>query len=164
MQLRRTSRIPPVGLDSLARPLRDQRWRHHNALVPRRRQLALDAITARPRLIAEPQLYSLPAELARQPLLRRRCVHDPTIFPHLASPAAFGYRHNDPVLGNIKPDICDTTPQDPSPMHQARHRPIRAQASLPVYCETGRPVLRRTRGLERSLTKHEEITCWHDTR
>jgi hypothetical protein len=57
-----------------------------------------------PILIAEPQLYFLPAELPRQPLQRRRRVRDPTIFPHLASLAAFGYRHDDPVLVNIKPD------------------------------------------------------------
>ena len=29
----------------------------------------------------------------------------------LASPAAFGYGHNDPVLVNIKPDIRDTPPK-----------------------------------------------------
>ena len=52
-------------------------------------------------------------------------VFDPTIFPDLAAQAARGYRHDDPLLVNIKPNIRDTIPQDPSPMHEARHRPIR---------------------------------------
>jgi hypothetical protein len=70
----------------------------------------LDAITARARPLSEPLLHSFPAELARQPLQRRRRVRDPTIIPHFASPAASGDRHDDPVLVNIKPDICDTIP------------------------------------------------------
>ena len=79
MQPRQTSRIPPIRLDPVARPLRDQRWCHHNASVPVRRQLALNAVTARPRLIAEPQLCPVLAELAGQPPQRCRRVGDPTI-------------------------------------------------------------------------------------
>jgi hypothetical protein len=88
VQFRQTGGVPPIRLDPVTRPPRDQRGRHDNAFVPRHRQLALDAISARSRLIAEPQLCSLPAELARQPLQRCRRVRDPTIFPHLAAPAA----------------------------------------------------------------------------
>ena len=79
--------------------------RHHNAFVAERRQLALDAITARPRLIAEPQRHPLLNELASQPPQRRRRVRDPAIFPDLAPQAAFRQRHGDPILVNIKPDI-----------------------------------------------------------
>ena len=57
--------------------------------------------------------------------LGRRHVRDPAVVPNLAAQAAFGYRHDDPVLVNIKPDIRDTIPNDPSPMHEARRRPIR---------------------------------------
>ena len=39
VQPRQTGRIPPIGLDPVARPLRDQRRRHHNAFVPVRRQV-----------------------------------------------------------------------------------------------------------------------------
>jgi len=137
VQLGQTGRVPPIRLDPVARPLRDQRWRHDSAFVPERRQLALDAITARPGLIAEPQLDPLLAELAGQPLQRRRRVRDPAIFPHLAPPAAFRDRHDDPVLVNIKPDIRDTISQDPSPMHEARRRPIRRN---PRYLHTVRRV------------------------
>jgi hypothetical protein len=48
-------------------------------------------------------------------------------------------RPDDPVLVNIKPDIRDTIPQDPSPMHEARHRPIRRN---PRYLHTVRRVPR----------------------
>ena len=67
----------------------------------------------------------LPAELPASRCNAAGRVRDPAIFPHFASTAALGYRHNDPVLVNIKPDIRDTIPQGPSPMHEARHRPIR---------------------------------------
>jgi hypothetical protein len=133
VQLGQTGGVPPIRLDPVARPLRDQRGRHDNAFVPERRQLALDAITARPRLIAEPQLDPLLAELAGQPPQRRRRVRDPAVSPHLAPPAAFCDRHDDPVLVNVKPDIRGTIPQDPSPMHEARHRPIRRN---PRYLHT----------------------------
>src|SRR6516162_3450046 len=52
-------------------------------------------------------------------------VRDPAIVPDLAPQAAFRQRYGDPVLVNIKPDMRDTIPQDPSPMPEARHRPIR---------------------------------------
>jgi hypothetical protein len=113
-----TGGIPPIGLDPVARPLRDQRRRHHNALLPVRRQVTLDAVAARAGLIAEPQLHPLVAKLAGQPLQRCRRVRDPAVVSNLAPQAAFGYRHDDPVLVNIKPDIR-IIPHDPSPVHEA---------------------------------------------
>jgi hypothetical protein len=98
VKARQTGGVSPIRLDPVARPLGDQRWRHHNAFVPERRQLALDAITARPRLITEPQLHPLLAELASQSPQRRGRVRDPAIFPHLAPQATFRDRHDDPVL------------------------------------------------------------------
>jgi hypothetical protein len=68
---------------------------------------------------------------------RRRRVRDPAILPHLAPCAALGDRHDDPVLVNIKPNIRDTIPQDPSPMPEARHRPTRRN---PRYLHTVRRV------------------------
>jgi len=57
MQPRQTGGIPPIRLDPVARPLGDQRRRHDNAAVPTRRQLALDAVTARSCLVTQPQLH-----------------------------------------------------------------------------------------------------------
>ena len=48
-----------------------------------------------------------------------------------------------------KADICDRLRHDPSPMHEARYRTIRCNPRKPAYCETGRPYLRRTSGLDR---------------
>ena len=110
---------------------------------PPRRQLALDAVTARSCLITEPQLHPLLAKLANQPIQNRRCVGDAAIVPHLAPPPAFCDRRDDRVLVNIKPDIRDTIPQDPSPTHEARHRPIRCN---PRYLHTGRRVAPSSRG------------------
>src|SRR5690349_131458 len=46
VQSRQTGCVPPIRLDPVARPLQNQRWRHHNAFVPVLQQLAFDAITA----------------------------------------------------------------------------------------------------------------------
>jgi Ketopantoate reductase PanE/ApbA len=105
-----------------------------------RRQVTLDAIATRPGLIAEPKPHT-PRRRACAPDDRR--IGNPTVFPGLAADAALGYRHDDPVLVNIKPDIRDTIPHDPSPMHEARRRPIRRN---PCYLHTVRPVARSSGG------------------
>ena len=46
MQPRQAGGVPSIGLDPVARTLRDQRRRHHDALVPVQRQLTLNAIAA----------------------------------------------------------------------------------------------------------------------
>jgi hypothetical protein len=137
MQPRQTGRIPPICLDPVARPLWNQGGGDNNAVVPVPRQLALDAVTTRPGFVAQPQLHPLLAELANQPVQSRRRVGDPAVVANLTPQAAFRYRHGDPVLVNIKPDIRDTIPHDPSPMHEARHRPIRRN---PRYLHTVRRV------------------------
>ena len=105
--------------------------------MPVRRQVTLDAIAARACLITEPKPDALAAELAHQAIQGPRRVGDPTIFPDLAADAALGDRHDDPLLVNIKPDIRDTIRHDPSPMHEARHRPTRRN---PRYLHTVRRV------------------------
>jgi len=137
VQLRQTGCVPPISLDPVAWPLGNQGRSNNDTIVPTRRQLALDPVAARPCFIAEPQLHPITAELANQPLQRRRCVHDPTVVPNLAALAAFRNRHDDAVLMNIKPDIRDTIRQDPSPMHEARRRPIQRN---PRYLHTVRRV------------------------
>jgi hypothetical protein len=52
MQPRETGCIPPIGLHSVARTLRDQRWRYYDALVSGRRHVTLNAIAARARLLS----------------------------------------------------------------------------------------------------------------
>jgi hypothetical protein len=98
MQPRHAGRIAPIRLDPIAGTPPDQRWRHHDAFVPVPRHMTLDAIAARPRLIAEPKPHTLAPELAQQTVQGRRRIRDPAIFPDLAAEAALGHRHNNPSL------------------------------------------------------------------
>jgi hypothetical protein len=129
--------IPPVGLDPVTRSPGDQRGGDDNAFVPGCRHLALDAVTARPRLVAKPQAHAVAAELAQQTIQRGRSVGDPAVLPDLAAQTARRHRDNDPFLVNIKPNVSDTIRHDPSPMHEARHRTIRHN---PRYLHTVRRV------------------------
>ena len=70
MQPRQARGIPPIGLDPVAGALGDQR-----------RVDPLNTIAARPRLITEPQLHAVAAELAQQTIQRSRCVRDPAVPP-----------------------------------------------------------------------------------
>jgi len=130
MRPRQAGRVAPIGLDPISGTPSDQRWRNHDALVPVPRQVTLDAMAPPPRLIAEPKPHTLAPELAQQTVQGRRGVRDPAVFPDLAERATLGHRHDDPFLVNIKPNVCDTIRQDPSPMHEARHRPIGATLSI----------------------------------
>ena len=74
MQPRQVEGIPPVRLDPIPRLAWDRRRRHHHTAVPRQTQLPFDAIAARTRLVAEPQLVPVPGQLVRQALQGRRSV------------------------------------------------------------------------------------------
>src|SRR5216684_8773549 len=137
MQPRQTGCIPPIRLDPVARSPRDQRGGNHDAFVTVHRHVTLNAIAARPRLVAEPKPDALAAEPAHQPIQRCRRVRDPAVLPNLAPRAARGHRNNDAFLVNIKPNVADTIRHDPSPMHEARHRPRRRN---PRYLHTVRRV------------------------
>jgi hypothetical protein len=87
--------------------------------------------------VAEAKPHRFTAELARHAIQGCRRVRNPAVLPYLAADALLGYRHNDPLLVNVEADIRDTIPHDPSPMHEARHRPIRRN---PRYLHTARRV------------------------
>ena len=95
--------IAAIRLDPVACSLWDQRWGDHDALVPAGRQAPLNAIPARPRLVAKPQSHAVAAELAQQTVERRRRVGDAAILPNLAAQPAIGNRDDDAFLVNIKP-------------------------------------------------------------
>src|SRR5437016_12407809 len=73
--------------------------------MPVRRQATLDAIAARPGLVAKPKSRAGLAELAHQTIQRRYRVCGPTAFFNLAAQAVLGHRDNIAFLGNVKPDI-----------------------------------------------------------
>src|ERR1700746_1363627 len=119
MQPRQTGCIPPIRLDPVARTSWDQRGSNDDTFMAALRHVALNAIAARPRLVAEPKPRAAVGELAHQPIQGRRGVGDTTVFPSCAADAVLGYRHDDRFLVNIKADIPDTISHDPSPMHEA---------------------------------------------
>jgi hypothetical protein len=49
-------RVAPVGLHAIARPRRNQRGRHHDAIMSKQGDLPVKAIAARPGFITERQL------------------------------------------------------------------------------------------------------------
>src|SRR3954462_11173733 len=59
--------IPAIGLDALARPLRDQRGSDDGAVMPEGGDLPLQSIAGGPGLVAEQQLAILAGELGDQP-------------------------------------------------------------------------------------------------
>ncbi|ESY18745.1 hypothetical protein X751_16545 [Mesorhizobium sp. LNJC395A00] len=76
MQSRQRDRVPPVGLDALARPLRDQGRRNHHAVVTKIADLPAQPITRRPSLEADVQSIILFSQLLDSPLYRRRTILD----------------------------------------------------------------------------------------
>jgi hypothetical protein len=64
MQDRQLLRVAPIGLDPLARLVRDHRRRRNNTLVPEARELAMDVVATAACLIAEVEL-TVPCELLR---------------------------------------------------------------------------------------------------
>jgi hypothetical protein len=94
MQPRQCDRIAPVGLDPLARPLRDQRWSDHQAGVTESLDLAIEPISGRSRLITEMQLAVAARQLAHQPLHCRRQTRHLAEKAHLPAAPAIGNRHH----------------------------------------------------------------------
>jgi hypothetical protein len=92
-QLRQTDRIASVGLHPIARPLRDQRWRDHLTLLPEARDLPMQPIPGRPRLVAERQSLVLGGELAQKLGRRRWRVLDLAEKAHLARTTAIRNRN-----------------------------------------------------------------------
>jgi hypothetical protein len=125
VQLGKVDRIPPVGLDPLAWLSRDQRWRDDGAFVSRSAELSLNAVTARPGFVTEPQISSRRSQLHGQRLQGSRRIGDLPVLAHFSPQARCGQRHRYRILVHVKPDICDRLRHDPSPMHEARYRTIR---------------------------------------
>ncbi len=123
VQLGEVDRIPPVGLDAVTGLARDQRRSDDDTSMPALGQLPLNAVAARPGLITEPQFAPAATELCRQRLQRSRCVRDLPMLAHFPPVAHFGNRDRDRILVHIQADVGDKLFQDPSPMHEARHRP-----------------------------------------
>jgi hypothetical protein len=77
-----------VGLHPFAWLARDHRRRGYGALVPKGRELAMDAISATACFIAEVEL-TMPGELLRHLAYGFRRVRNHTDEPHRTTPAVF---------------------------------------------------------------------------
>jgi hypothetical protein len=125
-QARQREGVAPVGLHPVAGPARDQRGRHHRAVVAQRGDLPVQAVAARAGLVADPEPAVLLAEPLDQAPHGLRLVGDLTMEPHRALAAGLGHRDRDPGLVRIQPDAHrPMLVHGSSPMSEARRRPIR---------------------------------------
>jgi hypothetical protein len=96
--------IPPVRLDPLARPLRDQRRCDHHAVVAEVPDLPAQPIARRPGLEADVQPAIALAELLDYLLDRRGLVLDLAEKPDLTASVTLRDRHRVLQLGDIESD------------------------------------------------------------
>lgn len=132
-----------------------------------RRQLPLDAIAARPGLVAEPQRSAATRQLSHQCPQGSGGVGDSAVFPDLSLLARLG---RNCVRVHFQPDVGDSMLYDFFPMHEALRRITQRNPREPAYCETGHSVLRQTsaQGVQsRSmimqthlLTRQEQAGSW----
>jgi len=115
VQLRKVDRIPPVGLDPLARLSRDQRWRDDGAFVSRFGELSLNPVTAWAGFITKPQLSSRSSQLHGQCPQGTRRVGDLPVLAHFSPQARCGQRHRYRIFVHVKADIGNRLRHDPSP-------------------------------------------------
>ncbi len=104
IQPRQRDRVPPVGLDMLARPLRDQGRRNRHAVMTVMTKIAdlpAQPVTRRPCLDAVDHTFS---QLLDRPLYRRRPILDLADEPDLAGATALRDRNRVLLLGYIKRD------------------------------------------------------------
>src|SRR4051812_48492610 len=124
--------IPAIGLDALARPLRDQRGSDDGAVMPEGADLPLQPIAGRPGLVAEQQPPILAGELGDQPPHRLWRMVDVAQEAHLTVAPLFGQGYRDLHLGSVETDKdCAILLHGSSPMREARHRPIRRNPRSP---------------------------------
>ena len=99
---RQIERIAPVGLHPIARLLRNERRRHHNAVVAKPLDQTIQAVAGRPGLVAQRQLGVLAGKLLQQPHDRGLRRLDLAEKPHLPGATALRNRHRIAQLRSIK--------------------------------------------------------------
>ena len=103
-QLRQVLGVAPVGLDAIAGLGRDQRWRHHDALVPEALDQTVEAVARRARLVAQRQPAILGAELGNQLAARRAGRVELAEIVHLPATPALRDSHGILQLRGINAD------------------------------------------------------------
>ena len=105
VQLGQGQRVAPVGLDPLARALRDQRRRDHGAVVAEGGDLALQPVAGRSGLVGEGQPPVSLGELADQALDGLGRAVDLAEEADLAVAPRLGQGHRDLQLRRVQTDI-----------------------------------------------------------
>ena len=132
-------RVPPVGLDPLARLARDEARRDHDAVVAPVAEVPVRPIATGAGLISEAQRPASPAEPGRQLVQGRRFVGDLADEPHLAVAARLGHADGDRRLVHVQPDEGGTLSHGPSPVLRQGAGPPGATLGNPAQFEAGRP-------------------------
>src|SRR3954454_19953741 len=124
--------IPAIGLDALARSLRDQRGSNDGAVVPEGGDLPLQPIAGGPGLVAEQQPAVLAGELGDQPSHRLWRMVDVAEKAYLALAPLFGQGDRDLHFGGVETDKNGTILlHGSSPMREAPRRTIRRNPRSP---------------------------------
>jgi hypothetical protein len=133
MQPRQRHRVPPVGLDPFAWPLRDQRRRHHHAVVAKIPNLPVQSVTRRPGLEADMQAIVLPGQLLDRPLDHGRPVLDLAEKPDFTAAVALGDRDRVLQLRHVERDERFVISFHGSPsVREARLGPPEQSSSLSI--------------------------------
>jgi hypothetical protein len=123
MQPRQRDGVPPVRLDPLARPLRDQGRRDHRAIVAEVADLPAEPVACGPGLEAHVQPVIPLAELLDHPLDRRRLVLDLAKKPDLAAATTLRDRHRVLQLRDVERDESLYTHHGSPSVREARLGP-----------------------------------------
>src|SRR5579864_8845907 len=120
-------RVTPVGLDPVARPGWDQRWRDNRTAMAELGDLAIEAVAAGTGLVAELQPVTLLGQPARQLRDIQRRVRNRADEADLPVATLLHNRYRDAGLVNIEPDVSRCFRHDPSARskYRARWRGIR---------------------------------------
>jgi hypothetical protein len=116
VQLRQADRVPPVGLDPVPGPARDQRRCDDRACVASLDQLPVHAITAWAGLVAEAQLIMLAPQLDQELAQRCRRVLDCAKKIGRVPQATPRNRNRDRRLMHVQTNECGNLSHDPSPI------------------------------------------------
>lgn len=101
---RQRHRVPPVRLDPFAWPLRDQRRRHHHAVVAKIPNLPVQSVPGRPGLETDMQAIVLSGQLPDRPLDHGRPVLDLAEKSDLTAAVALGDRDRVLQLRHVERD------------------------------------------------------------
>jgi hypothetical protein len=150
-------RVPPVDLDPLARPARNETWGNHHTVVATVPELPVDPVAAGSGLVGKAQRPTATDEPEHQLVERCRIVRELPHEPHLAIAASLRHTNGDRRLVHVQPDKSDSLSRGLSPVLRQGTGPSGATLAIPAQFEAGHPRLRRTSGL-REIIRYQKVS------